>query len=173
LQGVKWLLAKGVLWGISYIGTLFVKWMLSSLVLGQERISFALSMMLKRQGDASVQLEGTVLPQPIAAVLANIRLMLGMEGAVSLESVCVYVLVSVGIMLCMIYLFRKKGKACVLPNLLFLVGSVPVVRMMVLHNHSFEHCFFVYRALFATIVCVVAGFVSMIDWKMLQKLIKH
>lgn len=172
LQGVKWLLAIGVLWGIAYIGTLFTKWVLSSIVLGQERISFAVSMLLQRQGASSVQLGETIFPQQIAAVLTNIRLMLGMSEAVSLESVFAGVLVVTLVMISVIYLFRKKGKECVLPGLLFLLGCVPIMRMMVLHNHSLEHCFFVYRALFATIVCVVAGFVYMIDWKMIRKLMK-
>lgn len=173
LQGVKWLLANGVLWGIAYIGTLFTKWIFSSIVLGQNRIGFALSMMLKRQGDTSGQLGETVFPQPVASVLANVRLMLGMQEMVSLESVCGIVLVIFFIMLCMIYLFRKKGSGCVLPGLLFLLGCVPVMRMLVLHNHSLEHCFFVYRALFATVVCVATGFAFIIDWKMIRKLIKR
>ena len=173
LQGVKWLLANGVLWGIAYIGTLSIKWIFSSLVLGQNRIGFALSMMLKRQGDVSWQLEETVFPQPVAAVLANVRLMLGMQEMVSLESVCGVVLSIFFIMLCVIYLFRKKGSVCVLPGLLFLLGCVPVMRMLVLHNHSLEHCFFVYRALFATVVCVAIGFAFIIDWKMIRKLIKR
>lgn len=172
LQGVKWLLAKGVLWGMSYIGTLLLKWIFASLVLGQNRIGFALSMMLKRQGDTSVQLGETVFPQPIASVLRNISLLAGMNEAVSLESVFVGVLVSTLVVSGIIYLFRKKGSACVLPGLLFLLGCVPVARMMVLHNHSLEHCFFVYRALFATVVCIVAGFVYIIDWKMMRKLMK-
>ena len=171
-QGVRWLLAKGVLWGVAYLGTLFTKWILSSMVLSENRIGFALSMMLKRQGDASVQLGETVFPQQVAAVLTNVRLFLGMQETVSLESVCGVVLIGAFVMLCVIYLFRKKGSACVLPGLLFLLGGVPVIRMLVLHNHSLEHCFFVYRALFATLVCMVVGVVYMIDWKMIRKLMK-
>lgn len=172
LQGVGWLLANGVLWGSAYIVTLLVKWILSSVVLGQERISFAVSMLLQRQGAFSVQLGETVFPQPIAAVLANIRMMIGMSETISLESVFAGVLVSVLLLAAVIYLFRKKSSACVMPGLLFLLGCVPLVRMMVLHNHSLEHCFFVYRSLFATIVCVVAGFVYIIDWGMIRKLRK-
>ncbi len=172
LQGVKWLLAKGVLWGVAYIGTLFTKWIFASVVLGQNRIGFAVSMMLKRQGDASAQLGETVFPQQVAAVFTNIRLLFGMQESVALENVCCIVLASVFAMLCVIYLFRKKGSACVMPGLLFLLGCVPIVRMMVLHNHSLEHCFFVYRAFFATIVCGVAGFVYIIDWEMIRKLMK-
>ena len=171
-QGVRWLLAKGVLWGMAYLGTLFTKWILSSMVLGENRIGFALSMMLKRQGDASVQLGETVFPQQVAAVLTNIRLLFGMQESVALESVCGVVLIEAFVMLCVIYLFRKKGSACVLPGLLYLLGGVPVIRMLVLHNHSLEHCFFVYRALFATLVCMIVGLVYMIDWKMIRKLMK-
>lgn len=171
-QGVKWLLAKGVLWGVAYIGTLFTKWIFSSLALGEERISFAISMLLQRQGAASVQLEETVFPQQIAAVLKNIRLMSGVGEEVSLESIFAGVLIVILMVLAVIYLFRKKGSECVLSGLLFLVGFVPVMRMMVLHNHSLEHCFFVYRSLFATVVCVVVGFCYIIDWKMIRKLVK-
>jgi len=112
LQGVRWLLANGVLWGIAYIGTLFVKWIFSSLVLGQNRISFAISMMTQRQGADSVQLGETVFPQPIAAVLTNIRMMVGVSETVSLESVFIGVLISVLVLAAVIYLFRKKSSEC-------------------------------------------------------------
>ena len=173
LQGVRWLLAKCVLWGSAYIGTFFIKWLLASLVLGQERISFALSMMFNRQGAQSLQMEETVFSQPVAAVLVNIRLMFRISEAVSLESIFIGLLTGCLLIAAMVYLFRKKGSACVMPGLLALLGFVPVVRMLVLHNHSLEHNFFVYRSLFATIVCSVAAFVFVIDWKMLWKLLHH
>lgn len=173
LQGVRWLLANGVLWGLAYIGTFFTKWVLSGLVLGQERISFALSMMLSRQGAQSLQLEETVFSQPFAAVLANIRLLFGISEDASLESIFIGLLIVCLLMGAMIYLLHKKGSACVLSILLALLGCVPFLRMLVLHNHSLEHRFFVYRSLFATLVCVVVAFVYMIDWKMFRKLIKR
>jgi len=173
LKGVRWLLAKGVLWGIAYIGTLFIKWILSSLVLGQERISIALSMMSNRQGAQSVQLEETVFSQSVAAVLANVRLLFGISEAISLESIFTGIFISGLLIFAMIYLFHKKCSACVLPTLLVLLGCVPLMRMIVLHNHSLEHRFFVYRSLFATIVCMVVALVYSIDWKMLRKVLKR
>ncbi len=163
-QGLLWLIWWGTSWGIAYIGTLVVKWSLSSIVIGQERFSFALSIMLQRQGGS--------LSQSLTALLVNIRLMLGLSGQVSLQGMFIGLLVIVGIMLCIIYLFRKTREKCVLPTLLFLLGSIPVLRIMLLNSHSLQHCLFVYRALFATIVCVITGFVYIIDWEFVKKILR-
>lgn len=189
-QGLFWLIWWGASWGIAYIGTLVVKWGLASIVIGQERFSFALSVMLQRQGgnvpsiNADCVVNGaeslqnfaidttTTLPQSLIALLVNIRLMLGLSEQVSLQGMLIGVLVVVGIMLCIIYLFRKTGEKSVLPTLLFLLGSIPVLRIMVLNSHSLQHCLFVYRALFATIVCMITGFVYIIDWKFVKKILR-
>lgn len=173
-QGMGFIISCGASWGIAYIGTLMVKWTLSSIVFGEERFSQAIQMILYRQGAQIVQDSGTgataAYPQAVTALLTNIRLLFGLSDNVSMGGMLGILIFAIAIMACIIYLFRKKGTDCVLPALLFLLGCVPLVRIMVLNNHSLGHCFFVYRALFATLVCVITGFVYMIDWKFVRKL---
>ena len=75
----------------------------------------------------------------------------------------------VGIAVSFVYLYRKTGKDCVLPALLALLALVPIFRIMFLNSHSYQHSFFTYRALFATIVCVITAVVKVVDGNLLKK----
>lgn len=177
----------GVLWVSSYLMTYLVKWGLSSLVYGTERFSKALSQFAGRQGNEVVSFAldslsnntiapeainnagGDLLPQALSAVMINLRLLLGLSGKITLEHLAL-ILVFVGLILAaVIHMFRKAENTGVLPVVLFGLGSIPLLRMMVLHNHSIEHCFFVYRSLYGTIVCYLAGIIQWINWDWLRR----
>ena len=180
---VKNLLGYGLLWGVSYLGAFFTKWLLSGMVHGQERISVALSSFWDRQGAVAANTaidslyQGTFvrtsleaaggehLPQMFSAVLINIRLLCGLSGKVSLEEMALIVLGIVLVMAGFAYLYRKQREELTQGYLLLLLGMAPVARMMVMNNHSLEHCFFVYRSLFATIFCFGVGVYSIVNWK--------
>ena len=49
------------------------------------------------------------------------------------------------------------------------LGLVPYVRYLVLHNHAWLHCFFTYRAQLATVLAVVMILEEMTDWKCWKK----
>lgn len=170
-QGIGLVCSCGAAWGIAYIATLMVKWTLSGMAFGEERFSQAIQMILYRQGAEIVPNSGTgaAYPQAVTALLTNVRLLFGLNDIVSLGGMLGILVFGIVIMACVIYIFRKKGTDCVLSILLFLLGCVPLVRIMVLNNHSLEHCFFVYRALFATLVCGITGFVYVIDWEFVKK----
>lgn len=184
---VKFLVSAGVSWGAAYVGSYFVKWTLSGMVLGENRWSAAVESFLARQGDSVISFAldslisgtiltanaermagGDVLPQWLSAVVINVRLMLGLSGKITLEGLALVLFFVAAGIAGVIYLYKKK-EAGVLPVMLFLLGLVPIARMMVLHNHSTVHCFFVYRALFGTIFCFMTGFVEVIDWSLLQR----
>lgn len=182
-QGIKEILICSVLWCCSYVATLVVKWSLSSFVLGQERFSTSIQMMFNRQGtesnliavdslvngipvvENSNVLKPTHLPQALEALFTNIRLLLGLSGRVTLGTIGMWIFIVLCIIACFVYLYRKNGTAYILPTLLFLIGMIPVVRIIVLNNHSLEHCFFVYRSLFGTIVCWGSALIKIIDWE--------
>ena len=186
-EEVQYVIGAGFLWAGSYVMTYLVKWGLSSLVYGKERFSMALAQFAGRQGnivtdfaidslsnnlispEAVQNAGGNLLPQFLSAVVINIRLLLGLSGKITLESLAL-LLVFVGLVLAAaVYLFRKPGKTGPLPTVLFLLGAVPVLRMLVLHNHSIEHCFFVYRALYGTFFCLTAGVINMVHWEFLKR----
>lgn len=186
-EEILYIIHAGILWAGSYVMTYLTKWALASLVHGEERFSSALKQFAGRQGDAvvtyaldslgdhgiapeAVQMAGgDVLPQFLSAVMINVRLMLGLSGKITLEGLALS-FVFMGLLLAaVVYLFRKPGKIGALPRVLFLLGVVPLMRMMVLNNHSIEHCFFVYRALCGTIVCFVAAVARMVNWDLLRR----
>jgi hypothetical protein len=182
-----YLLRAGCNWGLAFAFTYLTKWTLASIAYGKERFSVALSQLAGRQGnrvisfaadsigsngisaDALQNAGGDVLPQFLSAVVINIRLLLGLSGKISLEKLAL-LLLGIGLIItAVIYLFRKPG--CVEPvsGILFLLGAVPMIRMMVLNNHSLEHCFFVYRSLYGTIVCFSTGIIHLFDWEFLRR----
>ena len=182
-----YIIQAGGLWLGSYIMTYLIKWGLASLVYGKERFSVALQQFAGRQGnmvlsyavdsmengmvsaEAMANAGGHILPQFLSAVVLNIRLLLGLSGKISLESLALTLLLVIFVLAAVVYLFRKPDKNGTLSILLFLLGMLPMLRMMVLHNHSIEHCFFVYRALYGTIFCFIAGFMKVVDWEFLQR----
>ena len=186
-EEVNYVMGAGILWAGSYIMTYLVKWGLASLVHGEERFSSALAQFAGRQGNAVTDFAidslsnnlispeavqnagGNLLPQFLSAVVINMRLLLGLSGKITLESLALIVVFAGLTLAAVVYLFRKPGKIGALPVVLFILGAVPVLRMLVLHNHSIEHCFFVYRALYGTIFCLTAGVITMIHWEFLQR----
>ena len=184
---IKFLALSGISWGAAYVGSYFVKWTVSGWFLGENRWSTSVESFLVRQGDAAVSFAldslmhgellpagaekmagGEVLPQWLSAVVINLRLLLGLSGKITLESLALLLLFVAAGIAGVIFLYRKK-EAGVLPVILFLLGLVPVARMMLLHNHSVVHCFFVYRAFLGTLFCFMAGFIEVIDWRILQR----
>ena len=182
-----YLFRAGCGWGMAYIGSYLIKWTLASVFYGEERFSVALSQLAGRQGNSvtnyaidslsgnGIPVEalqnagGDVLPQFLSAVVINIRLLLGLSGKISLEKLALLLLVIGLIAAAVIYLFRKPGPVEVLSGILFLLGAIPMLRMMVLNNHSTEHCFFVYRSLYGTIICFSAGIIHLFDWEFLRR----
>ena len=186
-EEILYLFRAGCSWGMAYVFTYVTKWTLASIAYGEERFSVALSQLAGRQGnsvisfaadsigpngisaDALQNAGGEVLPQFLSAVVINIRLLLGLSGKISLEKLALLLLVLGLIIVAVIYLFRKPGPVEVLSGILFLLGTIPILRMMVLNNHSTEHCFFVYRSLYGTIICFSAGIIHLFDWEFIRR----
>ena len=184
---VKFLALAGVSWGMAYVGSYFVKWTLSSVILGSNRWTTAVESFFVRQGgdvvsfaldslingkeipEAAIKTAGgTVLWQPLSAVMINLRLFLGFSGKISLESLALLLFFVTAGVAGVLFLFRKK-EAGVLPGILLLLGLVPLVRMMVLYNHATVHCFFVYRAYMGTVFCLLTALWEVVDWNLLQR----
>lgn len=173
-EEVWYLMKAGNSWLGAYVLTYLAKWTLASVACGEERFSVALMQFAGRQGNSVTNLDGvTVLPQFLSAVLINIRLLLGLGGKISLENLLLLLVVAGLILIVFVYLFRKTGHMEVFPVLMLLLGAIPMLRMMMLNNHSIEHCFFVYRSLYGTIVCYGAGILTVIDWEFLRRRKKH
>ncbi len=144
------------LWG--YGGTFLVKWTAASAVTGENKFLAAFSSVGERvagnlQGAAG---EGFVAGIPMA-VAANFTVLFGGDirvdparTAAGLAAVCA----------CLgsaLYLFYKNKGNTVALKLLGVLGSLVILRYIVLSNHSYLHEFFTYRALMSTVMAVLSA----------------
>lgn len=159
------LLKAGLAWLLAYFGTMGSKWLLASLLSGQNRAQSALTMLLYRQGGETGAAYTGGMPQPIAAVAVNLKLLLGIPAQASLEGVLTGAVFLTGAVSCFVYLYRKKKEGCLLAALWYLLALIPLFRFLVLHTHSIQHSFFTYRALFGTLVCVLAATGEIVEWR--------
>lgn len=165
------LIKSGIVWLASYGFMIALKWILALIVLGKDTFFNALSQAaLRISGDATL---GNV---PGAEVVSNYE---RISGALWRNLGCIYPFKStmsygtsmlfiflVGLVVFSIwYLFREKTKSCI-NKVLVIVSLIPVLRFLVLNNHSYIHFFFTYRALLVSVVviiyilaCYVNGFV--------------
>lgn len=142
-------------WLLGYGGMWVTKWILASLVLGKNVLPYVTGHIQQRVGGEQ---------SGFAAIVRNVRYLFPLEyGAVGM-------VVAIGLVLILIYVgyvYHKKqiNKPWIL--LLFLIGTVPYIRYMVLSNHAYLHCFFTYRAQMATIVALVMIIGELIEWRWL------
>lgn len=160
---------SGVLWGIGYLGVFVSKWCFASMCLQSNRFTPAISMMLYRQGAEVAVESGSGLSQAMEALARNLRLLLGFSLEMEYGTVLMITAAVLGAVACFVYLYRKTGKDCILPALLVLLALVPVFRIMFLNSHSYQHSYFTYRALFASICCMITAVVKVIDVNLLKK----
>ena len=168
-QELKFVIGCGIVWGTGYLTTMATKWVLSGCVLKSNRIGEAIFMMGYRQGGDVLIMTENSMSQPLEALAENIRLLVGFPLTIKTKYVLIITAMILGAVFCFVYVYRKTGKTCVLPALLALLSCVPVIRIIILNSHSYEHSFFTYRALFATICCILTAVVKITDVNLLKK----
>ena len=126
-----------------------MKWVLCSVVMKENALPYVTEHVAERlDGDAGV---GT-LQLITGAVTENIGCLFPLGyGAWGVIGFILLILVAAyrG------FVYRRNGIDRGFILLLALIGLVPYVRYLVLHNHSYIHCFFTYRAQFATVAAIV------------------
>ena len=165
------LIKSGIVWFASYGLMIALKWVLALAVLGKDAFFNALSQAaLRISGDATL---GNV---PGAEVVSNYERISGalwrnigciypFKSTMSYGTSMIFILLVGLIVFSLWYLFREKTKSCI-NKVLAIVSLLPVMRFLVLNNHSYIHFFFTYRALLVSVVviiyilaCYVNGFV--------------
>ena len=144
----------GICWGLAYMGTFLVKWTAASLVTGENKFLAALSSAGERVGGTLPGEHMDGLKRIPMAVAANLTMMFCGEARVEIGRVAAAVAVSFLVLGSVFYLYyKKKGNGTGIRLILFL-GSVVLLRYMVLSNHSYLHEFFTYRALMSPVLAV-------------------
>lgn len=165
------LIKSGIVWLGAYGLMIALKWALALVVLGKDAFFNALSQAaLRISGDATL---GNVVGAEVVsdyerisgALWRNIGCIYPFKSTMSYGTSMIFIFLVGLIGFSIWYLFREKTKSCI-NKVLAIVSLLPVMRFLVLNNHSYIHFFFTYRALLVSVVvimyilaCYVNGFV--------------
>ena len=157
-QGVIFIAKNTVIWGIGYIGMWVSKWLIASVVLGENVMPYITEHIEERVGGdigAASFIEYLWL-----AVYRNVACLFPMDYGVGGVIIAAIVLLVI-IYFC--YVHRKKKMVWNYILLMSVLGLVPIVRFLILRNHSALHHFFTFRAMMATVMAFLLSAWSMIE----------
>ena len=152
------LLKCGICWVASYGGAFVVKWLIASIVTGENAFALALnSAGMHALGATTVNFDPQGLPHSwIDGLLSSLSAMLGSELRVDYSRIAAMLFAGFLIIFSVWYLLRrKKSNSAALP--LVILGVLVLVRFILLNNHSYMHCFFTYRALVTTVFALLSA----------------
>ena len=155
-ENFNFVIMQGIVWLVSYGGTIFMKWMLASVMSGENKFLAALHMAKERVNGKVPVKEGTnSIVQILNAPAANLSVLFG--GARRIENFSLILGIILLILFFVIFIVgmcnaKKEKKTAI--GILFLLGSVILLRYMVLRNHSYLHAFFTYRGLVSMILAM-------------------
>lgn len=150
------LLKCGICWGCAYAGTFLVKWTAAALVSHTDTFSAALASVQERTGSTPADfIEPAV--SFLSAPLANLAVLFGGAYRVDHGRVFTGIAVSLLVLLSVWYLLRNKTQKSASAVLMLAVGSIVLLRFLLLNNHSYLHCFFTYRSLVSLIFALLAA----------------
>ncbi|MBO4915624.1 MAG: hypothetical protein J5449_10500, partial [Oscillospiraceae bacterium] len=134
-------------WGCGYVGMWSLKWLLASIVLGENAMPYVLEHIEDRtigniMGVPALRLITGSVTNNLKCLFPADRGLVGMMAALAILLAAAYY----G------YVYRREGWDKRLVIALALTGAVPFVRYPALSSHSYLHCFFTYRALMATVL---------------------
>ncbi|MBE6689455.1 MAG: hypothetical protein E7588_09345 [Ruminococcaceae bacterium] len=140
-------------WLSGYSLTFFAKWVIAGMVTGRSISDIALNQGVYRMaGDFS----GEVF-QPAAALAVNLNMMFPFSLFKTPAGIWLTLALTVFVLFCVWYVFRNEKAESGLMYVMLAVALIPVVRILVVNNHSALHPFMTYRALFNSIVAVGTG----------------
>lgn len=150
-------------WGCGYVGMWVMKWVTASVVLGENVLPYVSGHIEERLGgDIGVSLWRYIT----GAVTRNIGCLFPFEYGVAGKIAGAALLLAV---IYVAYVYHRK-QICKEWILLYaFVGLVPYVRYIVLHNHSYLHFFFTYRAQMATVLAVVLILEELTEWRWVER----
>ena len=153
LIAAKWIAA----WTFGYIGMWLMKWIIASIVLGENVLPYIVPHVSERIG-------GDIGVGPIkyvfGAIWRNIQCLFPLEYGI------IGTFIGIIIVLFIIYTGYVYHADNIDVKGLFpyiIVGMIPYVRYVVLLNHSYLHYFFTYRAQLATILAIVLLIDKLVD----------
>ena len=148
-------------WICGYVGMWLAKWLMAALVLHENVMPYVTEHIGERlDGDIGI---GTwsyisgVLLRNLSCLIPFDYGVTGVFAGLFFSVLVIYV----G------YVYHKEKIDKAHAFLYMLPGLVPYIRYVVLHNHSWLHCFFTYRAQLATVLATALILEEVIDWRWL------
>lgn len=141
------------LWLVGYAGMWASKWLMASIVLGENVMPYVTGHMEERFGGSIGY--NTTSQYLIHAVTDNLKRLFpyeyGISGAI-LVFVCIFVFIVLPILLNRVQLKSHIDWQRII--IYAGLGLVPFIRLLVMHNHAVIHCFFAYRAYAASVLAL-------------------
>ncbi|MBE5943987.1 MAG: hypothetical protein E7258_03605 [Lachnospiraceae bacterium] len=163
-DGFFYLVRSGIMWLLGYASCFIAKWSIASIVLQKNCFKEALS-------QAGYRISGETANIPfIESIFTSINSNLACIFPFSFtENGHLFVFICMIVILSIYYLFKKEKEPCYFSNLMFVIGTIPLLRFMILNNHSTLHYFFTYRVLMVSVICIGLALLYGIDSNKLQK----
>ena len=148
-RDLRMALACSVCWLLGYALMWASKWVLCSAVMRENAMPYVSEHVAERlSGDMGVGTAAFIA----GAVTRNISCLFPLGyGAVSVIGFIALIVFA----LYRGFVYRRDGADVGFIVLMALIGLIPYVRYLVLHNHSYIHYFFTYRAQAATVMAIV------------------
>ncbi len=137
------------IWAVGFVITWISKWVLASVVLKENVMPYITEHVSERLGgNIGISLPGYL----IGALWRNLSCLFpfgyGSAGIVAGFALLIFAVYR-------LYVYKVSGWDRNYIIALAVVAVIPFIRFLVLHNHSYLHYFFTYRALMGTVVAIV------------------
>ena len=165
------MLKLGICYVISYGMTFLIKWLLAMLVSGKEAFLDAFGQAVYRMsGELPAWMESeSFAVRLFGAPIRNLSQIFHMSGQSSYLAVLVILLLVLGVLGSTFYLLRRKDLQKNLSVILLGMALIPVLRFLVMSNHSYVHFFFTYRAYMISVMAICGMWWYNLDLSILAK----
>lgn len=151
-SNLKLFLFAGICFAVSYLGAFLAKWLLASLVTGENKFILAAT-------SAGVRFGAEKGAGFLSGIPANLTVLFGGKARIEFARVIFGSLISAAVLSSAFYLLKKDGYDRAGIITLLIIGATVFLRYAILQNHSYLHEFFTYRALAATVFSLFAAVV--------------
>ena len=151
-----------LVWGIGYVGMWLMKWLLASIIMGENAMPYVSSHISERIGDSG---NNGIVRYLADSEINNISCLFPF-GYGAAGTAAGFVLLLALCYVCFVY--RKESINSRMIKLYAALGAVPYVRYLALHNHSCLHYFFTYRAQAATVLALSLITAETVDWRLFR-----
>ena len=149
-ENLLFVIKSVAIWGIGYSLMWGAKWLLASIILGESALPHVLGKAKRRvNGDLYNKTRNDMYS---GAITRNMYTLYPINIVKRTKDFILPVITYIAVQLAVID-YKNKKKINFLLTMIF-IGIIPYLRYLVLANHSYLHCFFTFRAQFATVMAL-------------------